>query len=237
MSRSRTLSRPVSAAIAAPRSKSASASSKRPSACRAQPCSQNAGSRVASCAPLSRSSAAADSSRSPIASRPSPCITRASDTGRQRRQQENRIADRARVLARVARLGARLAQVARDQCRHGQREPQADPVLGRLRRQLGQRDVQPSPRVLVAAHPQLHVRDRHRERQARVAARPFVAHRAASDAPPRDRPRRTGTRRAAPACRSAARRAPGGRPAAGARPCASVPLPRAPRTAARRRPR
>ena len=91
------------------------------------------------------------------------------DTGRQRRQQENRIADRARVLARVARLGARLAQVARDQCRHGQREPQADPVLGRLRRQLGQRDVQPSPRVLVAAHPQLHVPDRHRERQARVA--------------------------------------------------------------------
>ena len=79
----------------APRSRSSSAASKRPSARCARPCIQNAGRRVASCGSVRRPSAALDSSRRSAASAP----TRAPPPARRRRAPRPRTPDR-RVPAR-----------------------------------------------------------------------------------------------------------------------------------------
>ena len=121
---------------------------------------------------VSRSSAAADaSSRSAPARRP-PRETPASARAGARGQLEHGVADRARVVAGVAAVRLGLAEVAGEQRGQREREPQADAVGRRLRRQVAERDVQPPARVLVAAEPPLLVgeRDGEREPLARAGA-------------------------------------------------------------------
>jgi hypothetical protein len=75
------------------------------------------------------------------------------------------VADRTGIGARVARVGLRLGQVAGEQRRQREGEPQANAIRRGLRGQLGERDVQPASRVLVAAQPPLLVGQRDGERQ------------------------------------------------------------------------
>ena len=69
----------------------------------------------------------------------------------QRGQLEHGVAERPGVVARIARLRPRLGEVAGQERRQAQREPQPDAIGRRLRRQVAERDLQPAPGGLVAA--------------------------------------------------------------------------------------
>ena len=73
--------------------------------------------------------------------------------GGERGELEDGIADRPGVVACVGGVRLRVVQVARQQRGQAEREPQADAVRRRLRRQLAEGDVEAARGILVAAEP------------------------------------------------------------------------------------
>lgn len=122
---------------------------------------------MASCGGVSRSSAAADCSRRRAAGGPSAAETLASaPTESERRELEHGVAQRTTVGACIAGLVLRFIRVAGEQRRQREREPQPNAIGRGLCGQLGQRDLKPAARVLVAAKPPLLVGQRDGERQS-----------------------------------------------------------------------
>ena len=92
-------------------------------------------------------------------------------TARERRGRERRLAERAGVVARVAAVRLRVVERAGRERGEREREPQPDPVERRLRRQIGQRDLEPGARGVVLPQPPLLVREAHGEREALLGRR------------------------------------------------------------------
>ena len=112
--------------------------------------------------PLQRGARLVEAPRRPGPARRNGCERPAGQGG----DLERRLADRASVVARVGGLGERLVEVAGQQPGQAKREPQPDPIRGRLSRQIDERHMEAAAPFFVPAEPPLHVGQRDREPQA-----------------------------------------------------------------------